>query len=153
MSLSPASSLDAPLLPEPHAGYFAAPLAASDPELDRIIGREFARQRDQIELIASENMVSRAVLEAQGSLMTNKTVEGYPGARYHGGADPVNAFRCQRYWFSVAPRLYPIIRVSLAPPVQPGLWFPASPVLEQIAGSGRVQEAGDKEQTGLAPAG
>ena len=91
MSLSQASSADAPILPEPDAGYFAAPLAASDPELDRIIGREFARQRDQIELIASENMVSRAVLEAQGSLMTNKTVEGYPGARYHGGADQADA--------------------------------------------------------------
>lgn len=86
MRRSPAK-LDTPLLPEPHDGYFAASLASADPELDQIIGRESARQRDQIELIASENFVSRAVLEAQGSLMTNKTVEGYPGARYHGGAD------------------------------------------------------------------
>ena len=70
-----------------HAGYFTAPLAESDPELAGMIGRELARQRDQIELIASENIVSRAVLEAQGSVLTNKTVEGYPGNRYHGGAD------------------------------------------------------------------
>jgi len=70
-----------------HAGYFTAPLAESDPELANMIGRELARQRDQIELIASENIVSRAVLEAQGSVLTNKTVEGYPGNRYHGGAE------------------------------------------------------------------
>ena len=71
----------------PRAGYFTAPLAESDPDLAGMIGRELARQRDQIELIASENIVSRAVLEAQGSVLTNKTVEGYPGNRYHGGAD------------------------------------------------------------------
>ncbi len=70
-----------------HAGYFTASLGESDPELAGMVGRELARQRDQIELIASENIVSRAVLEAQGSILTNKTVEGYPGNRYHGGAD------------------------------------------------------------------
>ena len=70
-----------------HPGYFTSPLAKSDPELEAAIRGEAERQADQIELIASENLVSRAVLEAQGSLMTNKTVEGLPGARYYGGAD------------------------------------------------------------------
>jgi glycine hydroxymethyltransferase len=74
----------------PHAGYFTDSLTESDPELAGMIGRELERQRDQIELIASENIVSRAVLEAQGSILTNKTVEGYPGNRYHGGADPAD---------------------------------------------------------------
>ena len=73
--------------PAPHEGYFTRPLSETDPGLAAMIGRELARQRDQIELIASENLVSRAVLDAQGSVMTNKTVEGYPGARFHGGAD------------------------------------------------------------------
>src|SRR4029079_11146387 len=59
----------------------------SDPELDAAIGGELERQRDQIELIASENIVSPAVLAAQGSVLTNKTVEGLPGARYYGGAE------------------------------------------------------------------
>ncbi len=72
---------------EPHEGYFTRPLSETDPGLAAMIDRELARQRDQIELIASENLVSRAVLDAQGSVMTNKTVEGYPGARFHGGAD------------------------------------------------------------------
>lgn len=72
---------------EPHEGYFSALLQDSDPELAAMISRELTRQRDNIELIASENIVSRAVLEAQGSVLTNKTVEGYPGHRYHGGAE------------------------------------------------------------------
>jgi glycine hydroxymethyltransferase len=67
--------------------HFEAPLADSDPEVADAIRGELGRQRDQIELIASENLVSRAVLEAQGSVMTNKTVEGYPGRRYYGGAE------------------------------------------------------------------
>ncbi len=71
---------------EPHPGYFTAPLAEADPEVATAIGDELARQQGQIEFIASENIVSRAVLEAQGSILTNKTVEGYPGRRYHGGA-------------------------------------------------------------------
>ena len=62
------------------------PLIATDPQLADILQREAARQRDQIELIASENIVSRAVLDALGSKITNKTVEGYPGRRFHGGA-------------------------------------------------------------------
>jgi glycine hydroxymethyltransferase len=60
---------------------------SSDPELEAAIGGELERQRDQIELIASENIVSPAVLAAQGSVLTNKTVEGLPGARYYGGAE------------------------------------------------------------------
>jgi glycine hydroxymethyltransferase len=66
-------------------GFFAAPLAETDPELAAAIGHELARQRDGIELIASENMVSAAVLEAQGSVLTNKYAEGYPDRRYYGG--------------------------------------------------------------------
>jgi len=65
--------------------FFAAPLAETDPELGRALGAELARQQDGIELIASENIVSAAVLEAQGSVLTNKYAEGYPGRRYYGG--------------------------------------------------------------------
>jgi glycine hydroxymethyltransferase len=64
---------------------FNRPLADSDPELFGSIQSELGRQRHEIELIASENIVSRAVLEAQGSVMTNKYAEGYPGRRYYGG--------------------------------------------------------------------
>jgi glycine hydroxymethyltransferase len=69
-----------------HEGYFTAGLEA-DPELAAAIRGELSRQQDQIELIASENLVSRCVLEAQGSILTNKTVEGLPGGRYYGGAE------------------------------------------------------------------
>ena len=65
--------------------FFSAPLAETDPELAAAIGHELARQQDGIELIASENIVSAAVLEAQGSVLTNKYAEGYPGRRYYGG--------------------------------------------------------------------
>ena len=70
--------------------FFSAGLADSDPEIARAIGLELGRQRDEIELIASENIVSRAVLEAQGSVMTNKYAEGYPGRRYYGGCQFVD---------------------------------------------------------------
>ena len=70
--------------------FFSAPLSAQDPELARAIDLELGRQRDEIELIASENIVSRAVLEAQGSVMTNKYAEGYPGRRYYGGCQYVD---------------------------------------------------------------
>src|SRR3712207_2799586 len=69
---------------------FSAPLAEADPELAAAIGQELARQQDGIELIASENIVSRAVLEAQGSVLTNKYAEGYPGRRYYGGCEFVD---------------------------------------------------------------
>jgi glycine hydroxymethyltransferase len=70
--------------------FFSAGLADSDPELANAVGLELGRQRDEIELIASENIVSRAVLEAQGSVMTNKYAEGYPGRRYYGGCQFVD---------------------------------------------------------------
>ena len=69
---------------------FTDRLRQTDPELFASIESEFSRERDQIELIASENIVSRAVLEAQGSLMTNKYAEGYPGKRYYGGCSAVD---------------------------------------------------------------
>ena len=69
----------------PEPGFFSEDLASRDPELQAAITGELTRQRDEIELIASENIVSRAVLEAQGSVMTNKYAEGYPGRRYYGG--------------------------------------------------------------------
>ena len=73
-----------------HDRFFAAPLADTDPELAAAIGAELARQQDGIELIASENIVSAAVLEAQGSVLTNKYAEGYPGRRYYGGCFEVD---------------------------------------------------------------
>ncbi len=72
------------------ARFFQAGVAESDPELAAAIAHELTRQQDGIELIASENIVSRAVLEAQGSVMTNKYAEGYPGRRYYGGCEFVD---------------------------------------------------------------
>jgi glycine hydroxymethyltransferase len=69
---------------------FVETLAERDPEIAGSIGRELGRQQHQIELIASENIVSRAVLEAQGSVLTNKYAEGYPGRRYYGGCEFVD---------------------------------------------------------------
>jgi glycine hydroxymethyltransferase len=69
---------------------FTASLAESDPEVAEAIGLELGRQRDEIELIASENIVSRAVLEAAGSVLTNKYAEGLPGRRYYGGCQYVD---------------------------------------------------------------
>ena len=73
-----------------HRRFFAAPLAETDPDVAAAIRQELRREQDHIELIASENMVSRAVLEAQGSVMTNKYAEGYPGRRYYGGCEFVD---------------------------------------------------------------
>src|SRR4051795_8363174 len=64
-----------------------APLAASDPEIAQQIQNEIKRQHEGLEMIASENFVSRAVLEAAGSVFTNKYAEGYPGKRYYGGCE------------------------------------------------------------------
>ncbi|HTN63188.1 MAG TPA: serine hydroxymethyltransferase [Devosia sp.] len=75
-----------PLFPK----FFSASLADSDPEIAGAIHDELGRQQHEIELIASENIVSRAVLEAQGSIMTNKYAEGYPGKRYYGGCQFVD---------------------------------------------------------------
>ncbi|PHO02477.1 serine hydroxymethyltransferase [Rhodobacteraceae bacterium 4F10] len=71
-------------------GFFTETLATRDPELFGSITNELGRQRDEIELIASENIVSAAVMEAQGSVMTNKYAEGYPGRRYYGGCQYVD---------------------------------------------------------------
>ncbi|MBW8783870.1 MAG: serine hydroxymethyltransferase [Novosphingobium sp.] len=71
-------------------GFFSRGLADADPEIAGWIAKELERQRDKIELIASENIVSRAVLEAQGSILTNKYAEGYPGKRYYGGCEFVD---------------------------------------------------------------
>jgi len=71
-------------------GLFIETLASRDPKIASAISKEIGRQQDQIELIASENIVSRAVLEAQGSPLTNKYAEGYPGKRYYGGCEFVD---------------------------------------------------------------
>ena len=68
-------------------GFWRDDLAAADPEIAAAVAKELGRQRDKIELIASENIASRAVLEATGSVFTNKYAEGYPGKRYYGGCD------------------------------------------------------------------
>jgi glycine hydroxymethyltransferase len=80
-------------------GFFTAPLAEADPEVAAAIRGELRRQQDKIELIASENIASRAVLEATGSVFTNKYAEGYPGKRYYGGceyADVVETLAIER---------------------------------------------------------
>jgi len=81
--------------PHRDTGFFTGDLASRDPQIMAAITGELTRQRDEIELIASENIVSRAVMQAQGSVMTNKYAEGYPGRRYYGG--------CQ--WVDVAEEL------------------------------------------------
>src|SRR5258707_15870328 len=70
--------------------FFTATLDQADPDIAAAIRGELGRQRHEIELIASENIVSRAVLEAQGSVLTNKYAEGYPGNRYYGGCEWVD---------------------------------------------------------------
>jgi glycine hydroxymethyltransferase len=72
------------------SGFFASELHDTDPEVAAAIDAEFGRQQNRLELIASENLVSRAVLEAQGSVLTNKYAEGYPGRRYYGGCENVD---------------------------------------------------------------
>jgi glycine hydroxymethyltransferase len=76
--------------PHRDTGFFTETLSSRDPELFGSITSELGRQRHEIELIASENIVSRAVMEAQGSVMTNKYAEGYPGKRYYGGCQFVD---------------------------------------------------------------
>jgi len=70
--------------------FFGQALADADPEIFASINRELGRQQDQVELIASENIVSRAVIEAMGTVLTNKYAEGYPGRRYYGGCEFVD---------------------------------------------------------------
>jgi glycine hydroxymethyltransferase len=80
------AAMSLPLFPD----FFSASLEESDPDIAAAIRNELGRQQNQIELIASENIVSKAVLEAQGSVMTNKYAEGYPGKRYYGGCEFVD---------------------------------------------------------------
>ena len=77
--------------PKPGAsGFFTSPVETVDPAVSRALAAELERQSDEIELIASENIVSRAVLDAAGSVLTNKYAEGYPGRRYYGGCEHVD---------------------------------------------------------------
>ena len=76
--------------PAVYSRFFTAPVTETDPELAAALAEELLREPDGIELIASENIVSRAVLDAQGSVMTNKYAEGYPGRRYYGGCEAVD---------------------------------------------------------------
>ena len=87
---SPASAKSAATTGSAPDSFFTAGLAGADPEISAAIAGELGRQRHEIELIASENIVSRAVLEAQGSVLTNKYAEGYPGNRYYGGCEWVD---------------------------------------------------------------
>ncbi|MCY4230312.1 MAG: serine hydroxymethyltransferase [Alphaproteobacteria bacterium] len=93
--------------------FFSTPLAEADPDLSAAIGGELIRQRDGIELIASENIVSCAVLEAQGSVLTNKYAEGYPGRRYYGGCEWVD--RAERLAIERAKRLFGAAYVNVQP--------------------------------------
>src|SRR6202140_2488754 len=70
--------------------YFMRPLTEGDPQIAEVLALELERQQNTLELIASENFVPRAVLECQGSVLTNKYAEGYPGARYYGGCEYVD---------------------------------------------------------------
>ncbi|MEC8247347.1 MAG: serine hydroxymethyltransferase, partial [Pseudomonadota bacterium] len=70
--------------------FFEGDIAERDPDIARVLGCELTRQKDQIELIASENIVSKAVMQVQGSVLTNKYAEGYPGRRYYGGCEHVD---------------------------------------------------------------
>jgi glycine hydroxymethyltransferase len=81
---------NAPASSSTQDGFFSRSLAESDPEIYDSIAGELHRQQNEIELIASENIVSRAVLEAAGSVLTNKYAEGYPGKRYYGGCEFVD---------------------------------------------------------------
>ena len=81
---------DRPLSPAATEPFFTTHIDQTDPALAAMIGRELGRQRDEIELIASENIVSQAVLDAAGSVLTNKYAEGYPGRRYYGGCQFVD---------------------------------------------------------------
>lgn len=96
-----------------HENYFTAPLDEIDPDMAGIAARELDRQRDSVNLIASENYVSRAVLEIQSSAINNKTVEGYPGARYHGGAEVVDEM--ERLGIARACELFGMAHANLQP--------------------------------------
>src|SRR5699024_3179052 len=75
---------------DPNTDVFSASLSELDPEVAQAMAGELARQRDTLEMLASENFVPRSVLQAQGSVLTNKYAEGYPGRRYYGGCEHVD---------------------------------------------------------------
>ena len=83
-------SSEAKYLNNDYQNFFEKRLSESDPELFKAINDELIRQQNHIELIASENIVSQAVLEAQGSVLTNKYAEGYSGKRYYNGCEHVD---------------------------------------------------------------
>ena len=85
--MSVSDTVDVPTL---YPSFFTSHVTETDPEIAAAVGDELGRQRHEIELIASENIVSRAVLEAMGSVLTNKYAEGYPGRRYYGGCEHVD---------------------------------------------------------------
>ncbi len=93
--------------------FFTQGLAERDPEILDAIEQELRRQREQIELIASENIVSQAVLEAQGSIMTNKYAEGYPGKRYYGGCEFVDV--AEKLAIDRAKKLFDCAYVNVQP--------------------------------------
>ncbi len=95
------------------SAFFGNRLATADPELLEALTGELARQQEQIELIASENIVSRAVLEAQGSVLTNKYAEGYPGRRYYGGCEYVDV--AERLAIERATRLFDCAFANVQP--------------------------------------
>src|SRR5438876_4088318 len=97
----------------PADSFFSDSLFDADPELAAAIDHERIRQQWQIELIASENIVSQAVLEAQGSVLTNKYAEGYPGRRYYGGCEFVDA--AERLAIDRARQLFGADRVNVQP--------------------------------------
>ncbi len=97
----------------PHAGYFTSHLKNSDPEVFAALAGELRRQQDGIELIASENIVSLASLDALGSAMVNKTVEGYPGGRYYGGVKYADAI--ERLAIDRARRLFGCAHANVQP--------------------------------------
>jgi glycine hydroxymethyltransferase len=96
-----------------HDRFFAASLTQTDPEIAAAIREELRREQDGIELIASENIVSRAVLEAQGSVMTNKYAEGYPGKRYYGGCEFVDV--AEQLAIDRAKRLFGCVFANVQP--------------------------------------
>ncbi|MEQ9332699.1 serine hydroxymethyltransferase [Thalassobaculum sp.] len=95
------------------SAFFGAHLSTADPELLDALTGELHRQQSQIELIASENIVSRAVLEAQGSVLTNKYAEGYPGRRYYGGCEYVDV--AERLAIERATRLFDCAYANVQP--------------------------------------
>ena len=125
-----------PAMAESSAAAVNAPLAAGDPAIAALIAKELQRQESHLELIASENFASRAVMEAQGSVLTNKYAEGLPSKRYYGGCEHVDAIeelaieRAKQLfgaaWANVQPH-------SGARPILPCSWRCCSPATRSWA--------------------